>query len=112
MLEPAIGRLNPYRTIMHLLGCLFVFLFAGLLFVVAFAGLIIDRILVFLGFKKPRQYGPYGQRGGGHDFEDVDAATAHAGGSRQQHPSGHNGKQPGGKIFQKDDSEYVDFEEV
>lgn len=111
---------------MHFLGCLFVFLFAGILFVVAFAGIIIDNILVFLGLKKRRQpfngfggynrqggaYGPFGQQGSADDFDSVDSASQGAGRGRQQQAGGNHAPQQGGKIFQKDDSEYVDFEEV
>lgn len=120
------GLFYPYRTIMQLLGCLFVFLFAGLLFVVGFAGLIIDKILVLLGLKQPRQplggfgaygqqgrqYGPFGQQGQDDDFDSVDSPNGAPGRGRQQQASGHSGPQQGGKIFEKDDSEYVDFEEV
>lgn len=111
---------------MHLLGCLFVFLFAGLLFVLAFAGIIIDNILVFLGLKKRRQpfggfgaygrqgnpYGPFGQQGQNDDFDSFDSSSNASGRSRQQQSTGNRPPQQGGKIFQKDDSEYVDFEEV
>lgn len=92
----------------------------------AFAGLIIDKILVFLGLKQPRQpfggfgaygrqgnpYGPFGQQGQRDDFESVDSSNGAAGRGRQQQASGGRTPQQGGKIFQKDDSEYVDFEEV
>lgn len=104
---------------MQLLGCLFVLLFGCLLFVLAFAGLIIDKILVFLGLKQPRQsmggfgaYGPFGQQGQRDDFESVDSSNGASGRGRQQQTSGGYGPQQGRKIFQKDDSEYVDFEEV
>lgn len=110
---------------MHFLGCLFVLLFGGLLFILAFAGVIIDNILVLLGLKKrrqpfggygtfgqqDRQYGPFNQQRNADDFDSVDSDSAgsHQGSYQQQ---GASGPQQGGKIFQKDDSEYVDFEEV
>lgn len=112
---------------MHLLGCLFVLLFGGIIFVLAFAGLIIDNILIFLGLKKRRQpyggfnaywrqgnpQGPFGQQGQNDGFDSVDSSSSNAyDRGRQQHSNGNHGPQQGGKIFQKDDSEYVDFEEV
>lgn len=111
---------------MQLLGCLFVLLFAGILFVVAFAGLIIDNILVFLGLKKRRQpfsdfggygqhgrqNGPFGKQGSADDVDSSDSASSSSGRGRQQQTSGGNAYQQGSKIFPKDDSEYVDFEEV
>lgn len=88
---------------MHFLGCLFMGIFVLLIFALAFIGSLIDRILVFLGLRKPRR--PFGQFNTASDtdeprWEDPESAT-------RQKPA-----KPHGKIFEKDESEYVDFEEV
>lgn len=117
---------------MHFFGCLFA-LFLGILFIgLAFVGSILNFVLSLLGFKKrvtgPRGFG--GQQGGfgsqqngfggfgssnqRDDFESVDNSGRY-GGSQSPNQSSKNQQTTGQqihKIFEKDDSEYVDFEEV
>lgn len=98
---------------MQFLGCLFVGLLLGVILLFALVGTLVDRILVFLGLRKPRRtfrsYGPYGpytdpqQRNASDDapqWQQPNTATS----QRTTHPQG--------KIFEKDESEYVDFEEI
>lgn len=89
---------------MQFLGCLFA-LILGLIFVaVAFLGSIVNFILSVLGFNKRVQ-----QSAG---FRDGSATGSAGTGSRQPDEPHSTAGQSKGKIFKKDDSEYVDFEEV
>lgn len=86
---------------MQFFGCLLVGLFFLLIFVFALVGTFIDRILVFLGLRKPRR--PFGH------FADEEAAPKW---EEPQHDKRRQEPHRQGKIFEKDESEYVDFEEV
>lgn len=89
---------------MQFLGCLFA-LILGLIFVaVAFLGSIVNSILSILGLKKRVR-----QSAG---FRDGYASGPAGTGSRQPDEPHSTAGQSKGKIFEKDDSEYVDFEEV
>ena len=102
----------------NFLGCFFV-LFLGIIIVAfAFLGSIINIILSFLGIKKRvrndytrtsgnnRQSSAFGNRGGYTQGRQQDEQSNYDNG--QQRTTG----QQTGKIFEKDESEYVDFEEV
>lgn len=95
---------------MQFLGCLFVLLFGVLLVIVAFLGSFINAVLSFFGLKNRVRYKSHAHSSYGSS-QDADRSQ-----ERQQQGPGYsgsqNGSQPGGKIFQKDDSEYVDFEEI
>lgn len=90
---------------MHFLGCLFA-LFLGIIFIVAvFLGSIIDFILTALGLKKRVTNNTSA-------FRRMDGFSHTEGQSdRPQDPTPSQGHQ-NEKIFKKDDSEYVDFEEI
>lgn len=102
---------------MHFLGCLFA-LFLGLIIIAAvFIGSVIDFILAFLGLKKRgTAFGgqsPFGTfRQGPYDNQDPSAGTRQQTTDGRQQAPHHSTGQQSQKIFQKDDSEYVDFEEV
>lgn len=88
-------------------GCLFVLLFAVVFIFIAFIGQVADMIFTFLGLKKRvnnDRSGFGGFSGNGTQQQRQQQRT-----SDRQQP---NGNHPKGKIFEKDDSEYVDFEEV
>lgn len=101
---------------MHFLGCLFA-LFLGVIFIgVAFLGSVIDFILSLLGLKKRvnntssgfgSQRNAYGSQQRGYDSQQ-DGFDSQQNYQQHEHPHG----QHKGKIFTKDESEYVDFEEV
>lgn len=108
------------------LGCLFALLFGVVFIIFAFVGSIIDVVLRFLGLKKggntfsgfgqqggARQQSAYGQQQGNYGRQQNDGSQqrgAGQGGGREQHRESRG--QQTHKIFEKDDSEYVDFEEV
>lgn len=93
---------------MHFLGCLFA-LFLGVFIIgVTFIGSIIDFILSALGLKKrtnSTHSGFSSQRGFGSQQSEFEEQQ------RQSRPEPSRGQQKG-KIFTKDESEYVDFEEI
>ena len=92
---------------MHFLGCLFALIFAAFFIGLAFIGNIISVILSILGVKpriNRRQNTTYG-------WENVDSRDT--GNDRQESTqTGHSTGRQTQKIFEKDDSEYVDYEEV
>lgn len=103
---------------MQFLGCLFV-LFLGIIFIItAFLGSILNAVFSFLGLKKPvtftrgtqRPYGNTTGQGGRRQQQEEETEQDYRGGNSSGQYRGQ--QQPGGKIFQKDDSEYVDFEEI
>lgn len=95
---------------MHFLGCLFVLLFAAIFIGLAFIGNIISVILSIFGIKpriNRRQntaydgwQDAYGRQNSGENRKQDDTQSGHSTGRQTQ------------KIFEKDDSEYVDYEEV
>ena len=101
----------------NFLGCFFV-LFLGIIIVAfAFLGSIINIILSFLGIKK-RVRNDY-SRTGGYDRQSSAYGNrdAYGQGRQDEQPDYDKGQQrtagqQNGKIFEKDESEYVDFEEV
>lgn len=95
---------------MHLLGCLFALVFGVFVIGAIFLGSIIDMIFSLLGIKKRvtrRNFRSYSER-------QSDYGPGQTGYGQRQH--GQQQQQSQGqqtrKIFEKDDSEYVDFEEV
>lgn len=100
----------------NFLGCLFVLVFGIIFISVAFLGQIINVILSLLGLKKRVNYNR-GGFGTFHDFGSQQSGSQQSSTRRQQYDDGPSGSQaggssPNGKIFQMDESEYVDFEEV
>lgn len=104
---------------MHFLGCLFA-LVLGVIFIgVTFIGSIIDFILSLLGLNKRVTNNSFG---GGFNSQQRSTrqGNTHQGNARQgdygsqqqQSTSGSSRGQQKGKIFTKDESEYVDFEEI
>lgn len=96
-------------------GCLLVLLFGIVIAVFVIIGNLIDVILSFLGFKK--RVTNNATRNGGYSNQQSAYGNGNAynqGG--QQHGPDHGqqrtARHQNGKIFEKDDSEYVDFEEV
>lgn len=103
---------------MHFLGCLFA-LVLGLLFIgIMFVGSIIDAIFSLLGIKKRvtrTHFGGYSNTSGYGNSSGYGNASGYGQdqserNDEQQQPS-HQGQQ-NKKIFEKNESEYVDFEEV
>lgn len=104
----------------NFLGCFFV-LFLGIIIVVfAFLGSIINIILSFLGIKK-RVRNDYTRTGGydrqGSAYGSRDTYDRGQGRQQDEQTNYDNGQQRStgqqtGKIFEKDESEYVDFEEI
>lgn len=99
---------------MHFLGCLFA-LVLGVIFIgVTFIGSIIDFILSLLGLNKRVTNNSFG---GGFNSQQRSTHQGNArqgdyGSQQQQSTSGSSRGQQKGKIFTKDESEYVDFEEI
>lgn len=108
------------------LGCLFALLFGVVFIIFAFVGSIIDVVLRFLGLKKGgNTFSGFGQQGGarqqsGFGGQRSGFSQQQSGYGQQQSTSQNDGRdqhresrgQQTHKIFEKDDSEYVDFEEV
>ena len=102
---------------MHLLGCLFALVFGVFVIGAIFLGSIIDMIFSLLGIKKRvtrRNFSSYSERQSDYGPGQTGYGTRHDGYGQRQH--GQQQQQSQGqqtrKIFEKDDSEYVDFEEV
>lgn len=95
---------------MHVfLGCLFAFVFGCFLFVVGITRLTMRTLFGWLWpNQNPQRPASSNQR---------TQQTAHPGGARTTSGNAHRegnryGAQPEGKIFGKDEGQYVDFEEV
>lgn len=95
---------------MHFLGCLFALLFAAVFIGLAFIGNIISVILSILGVK-PRINR---KRNTAYDrWQDVnDTQNSRENRQKDNSQTGHTAGRQTQKIFEKDDSEYVDYEEV
>lgn len=117
--------LFPLSTMLQFFGCLGVFLLGIILIAVAFLGNLIDSILVFLGLKKrgsrPSSGFGYGPAGYGTGASGRSTANRQSQQGTQYRDAGstssrHNEQPTRGKqkrkIFEKDESEYVDFEEI
>lgn len=94
---------------MHFFGCLFALVLGFLFIAIAFVGNIIDIILSILGFKKrirpSGRYDGFGGQGNGYDDQQSKPSNSRTDESKSTGRQTH-------KIFEKDDSEYVDFEEI
>lgn len=78
---------------MNILGCLLSLLLVGFFLVIGVVSALIDGVLRFLGLRNPRPTL--------HDSEQQ---------SSQTQGKGNEGERP--KVFDDDEGEYVDFEEV
>ena len=87
---------------MHFLGCLFILVLAIVMVGFAFLGTIINAILSLFGLSNRVKSRPYTQSRRQSDRQEA---------SQQQSQQQSAGRQ-NQKIFEKDDSEYVDFEEI
>ena len=87
---------------MHFLGCLFLLVLAVVMIGFAFLGTIINAILSLFGLNNRVKSHTYNQSSRQSDRQES---------SQQQSQQQSAGRQ-NQKIFEKDDSEYVDFEEI
>ena len=87
---------------MHFLGCLFLLVLAVVMIGFAFLGTIINAILSLFGLNNRVKSHTYNQSSRQSDRQSA---------SRQQSHQQSAGRQ-NQKIFETDDSEYVDFEEI
>lgn len=87
---------------MHFLGCLFLLVLAVVMIGFAFLGTIINAILSLFGLNN---------RVKSHTYNRSSRQSDRQSASRQQSHQQSAGRQ-NQKIFEKDDSEYVDFEEI
>lgn len=101
---------------MHFFGCLFALLLGIFFIAIAFIGNVIDLILSLLGLKKRIRPGADFGGFGGQRTSYGSQSSSDNQRSQQQAGQQHSDQQSTGrqtqKIFEKDDSEYVDFEEV
>ena len=82
------------------LGCLFALIFGFFIFLFSIAHTLVRTIYSFLGFTPRRESGSNSRRPGNAQGQ----GTAHSKGNSRQRRSG--------KIFRKDEGEYIDFEEI
>ena len=87
---------------MHFLGCLFLLVLAVVMIGFAFLGTIINAILSLFGLNN---------RVKSHTYNQSSRQSDRPSASRQQSHQQSAGRQ-NQKSFEKDDSEYVDFEEI
>lgn len=94
---------------MHFLGCLFALFLGVILIGVTFLGSIINFILSALGLKNRvnNNAGGFSSQQSSYDPRQHDYDS-----QQHQHSAEPPHGQHKGKIFQKDESEYVDFEEI
>ena len=78
---------------MNILGCLLALLFVGFFFHIGVVSALVDGVLRLLGIRRPRT-----------TLRDSEEQTT------QGQAKGSEGQRP--KVFDDDDGEYVDFEEV
>lgn len=84
------------------LGCLFALIFGFFIFLFSIAHTLVRTIYSFLGFTPRRESGSNSRRP--DNAQGQGASTAHSKGNSRQRRSG--------KIFRKDEGEYIDFEEI
>lgn len=84
------------------LGCLFALIFGFFIFLFSIAHTLVRTIYSFLGFTPRRESGSSSRRPGHAQAQGT--GTAHSKGNSRQRRSG--------KIFRKDEGEYIDFEEI
>lgn len=84
------------------LGCLFALIFGFFIFLFSIAHTLVRTIYSFLGFTPRRESDRSSRRPG--NAQGQGTGTAHSKGNSRQRRSG--------KIFRKDEGEYIDFEEI
>ena len=84
------------------LGCLFALIFGFFIFLFSIAHTLVRTIYSFLGFTPRRESGHSSRQSG--NAQGQGTGTAHSKGNSRQRRSG--------KIFRKDEGEYIDFEEI
>ena len=84
------------------LGCLFALIFGFFIFLFSIAHTLVRTIYSFLCFTPRRESGRSSRQSG--NAQGKGASTAHSKGNSRQRRSG--------KIFRKDEGEYIDFEEI
>ena len=84
------------------LGCLFALIFGFFIFLFSIAHTLVRPIYSFLGFTPRGESGSNSRRPGNAQAQGT--GTAHSKGNSRQRRSG--------KIFRKDEGEYIDFEEI
>lgn len=84
------------------LGCLFALIFGFFIFLFSIAHTLVRTIYSFLGITPRRESGSSSRRPG--NAQGQGTGTAHSKGNSRQRRSG--------KIFRKDEGEYIDFEEI
>ena len=84
------------------LGCLFALIFGFFIFLFSIAHTLVRTIYSFLGFTPRKESGSNSRRPG--NAQGQGTGTAHSKGNSRQRRSG--------KIFRKDEGEYIDFEEI
>ena len=84
------------------LGCLFALIFGFFIFLFSIAHTLVRTIYSVLGFTPRRESGRSSRQSG--NAQGQGASTAHSKGNSRQRRSG--------KIFRKDEGEYIDFEEI
>lgn len=84
------------------LGCLFALIFGFFIFLFSIVHTLVRTIYSFLGFTPRRESGRSSRQSG--NAQGQGASTAHSKGNSRQRRSG--------KIFRKDEGEYIDFEEI
>lgn len=94
---------------MHFLGCLFVLLLALLMIGFAFIGSVISFFLSLFGIDRKVTRQRHSQSGWQQQSARQDTSQY---GEKKQSQSSHSSGRQTQKIFEKDDSEYVDFEEI
>lgn len=84
------------------LGCLFALIFGFFIFLFSIAHTLVRAIYSFLGITPRRESGRSNHQSG--NAQNQGTSTAHSKGNSRQRRSG--------KIFRKDEGEYIDFEEI
>lgn len=84
------------------LGCLFALIFGFFIFLFSIAHTLVRTIYSFLGFTPRGESGSSSRQPG--NAQGQGTGTAHSKGNSRQRRSG--------KIFKKDEGEYIDFEEI
>ena len=84
------------------LGCLFALIFGFFIFLFSIAHTLVRTIYSFLGFTPRRESGSSSRRSG----------NAQAQGTGPAQSKGNSRQRRSGKIFRKDEGEYIDFEEI
>ena len=97
---------------MNFLGCLFIFLFGIIFMVIGFArmfwNLLFGKGLGATGSAQRQSTNPFNRT----SAEQQTASRAHAGNAHHEGARANSRQRRSGKIFEKNEGEYVDFEEV